>query len=136
MRFIPTREYTVSAEAKRRSLLEGMACVERSIGLKGKLHFSQPVWCSAKYLMKRKQPPQPTSLFPALPAPLLGAFFALFASRCGRGQPSELRLTLNPWPGSEFLYLAKEKGFLAAEKVNVRRVKYSSLSDTSKSLRT
>ena len=52
---------------------------------------------------------------------LLGLLRALFASGCGRGERTELRLAINPWPGSEFLDLAKEKGFLAQEGLNVRR---------------
>lgn len=60
---------------------------------------------------------------------VLGALFAVFVTGCGRGQQTEVRLALNPWPGTEFLYLAKEKGFLTDEKLNVRLVEYPSLSD-------
>ena len=60
---------------------------------------------------------------------LLLVLLAMLASGCGRGERTELRLAINPWPGHEFLFLAREKGFLAAEGLNVRLVEYSSLSD-------
>ncbi|MEO8614177.1 MAG: ABC transporter substrate-binding protein [Luteolibacter sp.] len=80
-------------------------------------------------LMKNKQGsvPEPRISFPA--RVLAGAILAMFVSGCDRPPQSELRLAINPWPGSEFLYLAQQKGFLAAEKLNVRLVEYPSLSD-------
>jgi NitT/TauT family transport system substrate-binding protein len=50
-------------------------------------------------------------------------------SGCRPTERFELRVAINPWPGSEFLYLAKEKGFFAEEGVHVRMVEYSSLGD-------
>lgn len=35
-----------------------------------------------------------------------------------------LRAGLNPWIGTSLFYVAKEKGFFAAEKVNMELVKY------------
>ncbi|MEO6752322.1 MAG: ABC transporter substrate-binding protein, partial [Chthoniobacteraceae bacterium] len=84
---------------------------------------------SGKKTMKVKQSFQPTPNLSVLICACIGALFAMFTAGCGDARQSELRIAINPWPGSEFLYLAKEKGFLAAERLNVRLVEYSSLSD-------
>lgn len=46
------------------------------------------------------------------------------------GQPeAPIRLATNPWPGFDFLHLAADKGFFAAEGVSVRLVEFMSLGD-------
>ena len=47
---------------------------------------------------------------------------------CGRYE-APLRLGIHAWPGNEFLFLAQEKGFFAAQGVDVRLIEYSSLGD-------
>ena len=56
-------------------------------------------------------------------------FLASLFSGCGRTERPELRIAMNPWPGSEFLYLAREKGFFAEEGLNVRLIECASLGD-------
>src|SRR5437764_2817775 len=45
------------------------------------------------------------------------------------GHELPLRIGINPRPGNEFLFLAQEKGFFAAQGVDVRLIEYSSLGD-------
>ncbi|MBY0114143.1 MAG: ABC transporter substrate-binding protein [Phycisphaerales bacterium] len=49
--------------------------------------------------------------------------------RATRPADVPLRIAINPWPGYEFATLAREKGFFAAEGVNVELRELSSLSD-------
>src|SRR5437667_11275229 len=45
------------------------------------------------------------------------------------GHELPLRIGINAWPANEFLFLAQEKGFFAAQGVDVRLIEYSSLGD-------
>lgn len=60
-------------------------------------------------------------------------FFAcallLTLSASCRPPADPIRISINAWPGYEFLYLAQEKGFFAEEGVEVRLVEFGSLSD-------
>jgi len=47
---------------------------------------------------------------------------------CG-GHELPLRIGINAWPANELLFLAQEKGFFAAQGVDVRLIEYSSLGD-------
>ena len=47
---------------------------------------------------------------------------------CGGSVPP-LRIGINAWPANEFLFLAQEKGFFAAQGVDVRLIEYGSLGD-------
>src|SRR5437870_9350338 len=47
---------------------------------------------------------------------------------CGGNVPP-LRIGINAWPANEFLFLAQEKGFFAAQGVDVRLIEYGSLGD-------
>ncbi len=51
----------------------------------------------------------------------------LLAPSCSRAPQTPIRIGINPWPGYEFLFLAKEKGLLEAP---VDFIEYSSLGDT------
>src|SRR5947199_7424699 len=53
---------------------------------------------------------------------------AAWLAGCGRYE-MPLRIGINPRPGNEFLFLAQEKGFFAAQGVDVRLIEYSSLGD-------
>ena len=53
---------------------------------------------------------------------------AAWLAGCARHE-APLRIGINAWPGNEFLFLAQEKGFFAAERVDVRLIEYSSLGD-------
>ena len=53
---------------------------------------------------------------------------AAWLAGCGRHE-MPLRVGINAWPGNEFLFLAQEKGFFAAQGVDVRLIEYSSLGD-------
>src|SRR5947199_2219160 len=53
---------------------------------------------------------------------------AAWLAGCARHE-APLRIGINAWPGNEFLFLAQEKGFFAAEGVDVRLIEYSSLGD-------
>ena len=53
---------------------------------------------------------------------------AAWLAGCARHE-APLRIGINAWPGNEFLFLAQEKGFFAAEHVDVRLIEYSSLGD-------
>jgi len=53
---------------------------------------------------------------------------AAWLAGCARYE-APLRIGINAWPGNEFLFLAQEKGFFAAEHVDVRLIEYSSLGD-------
>lgn len=48
---------------------------------------------------------------------------------CAETTPPPIRLGINPWPGYEALFLARDKGFFAATKVPVQLVEYSDLAD-------
>lgn len=43
--------------------------------------------------------------------------------------PETVRIGINPWPGYEFLYLASEKGYFAAEGLDVELLELASLAD-------
>lgn len=43
-----------------------------------------------------------------------------------------IRIGMSPWPGYEFLYLAKEKGFYDEEGIAVKLLEFTSLSDSRK----
>jgi NitT/TauT family transport system substrate-binding protein len=58
-----------------------------------------------------------------------GVLLALFVGGCKPADRTELRIATNPWAPCEFLYLAKERGFFAAEGLEVRLVEHASLSD-------
>ena len=53
---------------------------------------------------------------------------AAWLAGCGRHE-GPIRIGINAWPGNEFLFLAQEKGFFAAQGVDVRLIEYSSLGD-------
>ena len=54
----------------------------------------------------------------------------LLAASCTQAPPPQpLRVGFNPWPGYEFIYLAKVKGFYEAQGVNVKLVELNSLGD-------
>jgi len=53
---------------------------------------------------------------------------AAWLAGCARHE-APLRIGINAWPGNEFLFLAQEQGFFAAEHVDVRLIEYSSLGD-------
>jgi len=48
---------------------------------------------------------------------------------CDSAEMKPITIGINPWPGYEFLYLAKEKGFYQAEGLPVKLVEYNSLSE-------
>ncbi|MBT4768990.1 MAG: ABC transporter substrate-binding protein [Rhodospirillaceae bacterium] len=53
----------------------------------------------------------------------------LLLSACEDSADDPFRIGINPWPGYEFLYLAKEKGLFEKEGVNVQIIEYLSLQD-------
>ena len=53
---------------------------------------------------------------------------AAWLAGCG-GHELPLRIGINAWPANELLFLAQEKGFFAAQGVDVRLIEYSSLGD-------
>ncbi len=57
------------------------------------------------------------------------ALLIVSASGCGRKANTPLRIGINPWPGYEFLFLAKQKGFLEQHGARVELLEYSSLGD-------
>ena len=63
--------------------------------------------------------------------PLLQALLAitLFSSGCRKELPV-IRVGMNLWPGYEFLYLAKEKGYFLEEGINLQLYDFVSLSDS------
>jgi len=62
---------------------------------------------------------------------LLLIFLSL--SACTKKAPPEkVRLAINPWPGYEYLYLAKQKGFFEKHGLNVDLLELSSLADVSR----
>jgi NitT/TauT family transport system substrate-binding protein len=102
------------------------------------LHSFPAARCSSLFFMKPQlqkslEHHRASSRVPKIAAAatwiLSAALFAMLACGCDRAPQRELRLAINPWPGYEFLYLAKEKGFLAEENLNVRLLEYASLSD-------
>lgn len=58
---------------------------------------------------------------------LVAAALVLLGACAPPDQP--LRVGITPWPGYEYLHLAREKGFFEAEGVNVRLVEFGSLRD-------
>lgn len=65
---------------------------------------------------------------PRLPA-LLSSLLALLCA-CAPARVAPLRVAISPWPGYEYVYLAQERGFFAAEGVEVRIVELESLGDS------
>lgn len=63
---------------------------------------------------------------------LLGWCAVLLFSGCGRNTEPPLRIGLGAWPGFEYLYLAKAKGFFDEEQVRVDLVEFSSVADSVK----
>jgi NitT/TauT family transport system substrate-binding protein len=57
-----------------------------------------------------------------------GMFLALF-SNCSNQVSEPLRFGINPWPGYEFIHLAKVKGFYEKNNVNVQLLDFASLND-------
>lgn len=55
---------------------------------------------------------------------------SLASSGCSRPEQQELSIALNPWPGHELLYLAKELGYFRELGLDVRLVELHSLSDS------
>lgn len=49
---------------------------------------------------------------------------------CEQPKSNELVLAINPWPGYEMLYLAKEKGYFAEEGLDLHLVELNSLGDS------
>ncbi|MDQ8179226.1 ABC transporter substrate-binding protein [Pelagicoccus sp. SDUM812005] len=62
---------------------------------------------------------------------LAAATLALLAG-CSKPAP-QISIGINAWPGSEFIYLAKVKGFYAKRGVEVKLVSFSSLADARRS---
>lgn len=56
----------------------------------------------------------------------------LLLAGCSESPKEPIRVGLGAWPGYEFLYLAKEKGFFEEENIKVRLVEFSSVSDSVK----
>ncbi|MCG9739982.1 ABC transporter substrate-binding protein [Shewanella insulae] len=55
---------------------------------------------------------------------------ALVLAGCGQKKVEEpVTIAINPWPGYELLYLAKQKGFFEAAGANIELVQVSTLSD-------
>lgn len=54
----------------------------------------------------------------------------LLGSSCAPIKKPSLRIGINPWPGYDFLYLAQQKGFFAAEGITVELVEFMSLGDS------
>lgn len=65
--------------------------------------------------------------------PLLLAAAVLLASCSWRSSPP-LRISIVAWPPAEFLHLAREKGFFAAEGVDVRIIEFTSPADAHRAL--
>lgn len=62
--------------------------------------------------------------------PLAIALALYLLSSCTRQDASEtVRIAINPWPGYEFLYLAAQKGYFAAEGLDVELLELASLAD-------
>lgn len=54
----------------------------------------------------------------------------LLAAGCSEEPPDPLRIGINPWPGYDYLYLAKRKGFFREAGVAVELVELTSLGDS------
>jgi len=53
----------------------------------------------------------------------------LLVQACEKQPPPPIKIAINPWPGYEFLYLAKEKGFFQQVGLNIQLVQLVSLAD-------
>ncbi len=53
----------------------------------------------------------------------------LWMSGCSNSNQEVARIAINPWPGYEFLHLAKAKGYFADEGLNVELIEMASLAD-------
>lgn len=60
---------------------------------------------------------------------LIPLLVALFSACTGVERAAPLRVGFNPWPGYEFIYLAKVKGFYKAHNIDVKLVELNSLGD-------
>ncbi len=61
---------------------------------------------------------------------ILSIIFGLFVVACSQQAPKKpLRVGFNPWPGYEFIYLAKIKGFYKKHGVDVKLVELNALGD-------
>ena len=60
---------------------------------------------------------------------LLLLMLAFALGGCQKDARAPLRIGINPWPGYEFLYLARELDLFAAEGIDVQIVEYNSLPD-------
>lgn len=74
------------------------------------------------------------SRIPCAPAVVTLAIVAF--TGCGPSDPLPvpLRVGISSWPGYEFLYLAQERQYFAAEGLNIKLVEYASLGDTRRGL--
>jgi len=60
----------------------------------------------------------------------LAALWLVLQSACTDVEQAEpLRIGFNPWPGYEFIYLAKVKGFYEANDIDVKLVELNALGD-------
>ena len=66
---------------------------------------------------------------------LIARFFLLLLAplvlfSCAKEPETPVKIAINPWPGYEFLYLAKNKGFFKQVGLNMELVQLGSLSDS------
>jgi NitT/TauT family transport system substrate-binding protein len=61
--------------------------------------------------------------------PLVLLLLACFLVNCAPERPKSIRIGVSSWPGYEFLFLAKEKGFYEKTGHQINLVEFSSLSD-------
>ncbi|MDE3272680.1 ABC transporter substrate-binding protein [Pseudoalteromonas sp. G4] len=59
----------------------------------------------------------------------------LLLSACSKPANPTIKLAINPWPGYEFLYLAKEKGLYEKEGLNVEIIEAPSLAEVKRYFR-
>ena len=55
--------------------------------------------------------------------------FPLWLSGCSNPNQDLVRIAINPWPGYEFLHLAKSKGFFKEAGLNIELIEMASLAD-------
>ena len=55
---------------------------------------------------------------------------------CGHQPQTQLRIGINAWPGYELIYLAQERGYFAAEGLEVKLIEFGSLSDARRAYET
>ncbi|MFT7373016.1 MAG: NitT/TauT family transport system substrate-binding protein [Oleiphilaceae bacterium] len=65
---------------------------------------------------------------------LLGVIYiTLCVSACGKKENPPVEISISPWPGYEFLYLAEQKGFFKDAGLNAKLIQLGSLSDAQRS---